>query len=327
MNFVDGLLPNKRQIMGNIQNLKNIVSYNLQQYDKNKLLRYRLIQSKIGVKKYYKITTANKTIIGNQVIQFVQNKLIEVYLIDRNSSNSLSAYKYKLYDHDIEGTSIIHYWADDLDDLQSEMTLIVDTQGQLVDIYNFDFLLTKWYGCFVSRLKKKYPHGVDLMIEETTNLLKNKSRYMNLFTGGYNMWRFFLQNWYSKGFDEDEQYKLKLHNYWGNVDLDLIVNSEIEPFEDTDFVHTIRNKAVLDDENFDKKMFARQMKTLANTYNVSTILDVDMEEIYEFEENGTLKKSDLFLQTSVSNWYSISNAFQLIQISELDFEKVIMKQR
>lgn len=321
MEFVDRLPLNEEKKKQDVQ----AVSDNSQQYDKKKLFKYSLIQPKVRERYYYKITTANKTIIGNQVMQFIQTKLIEIYLIDRKSSNLLLGYK--LHNHDIEGTSMIHYWADDLDDLQSEMTLIIDTKGRLVDIYNFDTLLIKWYRYFVSRLKKKYPNGVDLMIEETTNLLKDKKRYMYLITGGYNIWRFFLQNWYSKGFDKDEQYKLKLHNYWGNVDLDLIVNSKIEPLENTDFIYTIRNTALLDDVNFNKKMFARQMKTLANTYNISTLLNVDMEEVYEFGEDGTLKKSNLFLQTSVSNWYSINNAFQLTQISELDFEKLIQKQR
>lgn len=321
MEFIDRLFPYKIQNMQYIINSDNGISENTQRCDKKKSLKYNLIQPKVGERFYYKIVAANKTIIGNQVIQFIQNKLIEIYIINRNSSNLLIAYK--LHNHDIEGTSMIHYWADDLDDLQSDMTMIIDTEGRLIDIYNFDTLLTKWYSCFVSRLKKKYPNGIDQMIEETTMFLKDKSHYMHLFTGGYNMWRFFLQNWYSKGFDKDEQYKLKLHNYWGNVDLDLIVNSKIEPLEGINLVHTIKNTAVLDDENFNKKMFSRQMKILSNSYNISTELDIDMEETYEFGEDGLLKKSDLFLKTSTSNWYSINNAFQLLQISELDFEKAI----
>jgi hypothetical protein len=268
-------------------------------------------------KYFFLITSANRTIIGNKKMEFIQEKGVEFCLTEKSQSQFI--FRYKLHNHQMKGSSLIHYWTDDMEELQSELILVIDENGILVDIDNFDQLNSKWAKMGGEMRSKYKDETVDAIVSETTKLLKNKQRLLETFTG-YSSWRFFLQNWYNRKFGEEEQSKLLLKGYFGAVDLPLIISSKAKNYTNKEILHTIENTAVLDKKNFQRKDFARMLKTLTNMYNIDANLSVDMEEKYEFQEDGWIDKAEMFLETSVTNWYSVTNAHQLNRLNQDEFD-------
>ena len=64
------------------------------------------------------------------------------------------------------------------------------------------------------------------------------------------------------------------------------------------------------------------LKNLTKVYNIDASLTVDFEESYTFIKNGTLSGAELFLNTSVSNWYIVLTGHKLVQISKTGLEKL-----
>lgn len=264
----------------------------------------------LGEKYRYKVTTANRTLIGNKNMEFVQDKEIELSLL--KIENQQLKFRYRLINHKMENSALIHQWADDIEVIYQELILLTNVDGVLMDIENFREINTRWIKLKGS-LKKKYPFGVDFMIEETTRLLKDKNRFMETFIG-YSFWRAFFQGWF-KEYEKEEKKELVLKKYFGTIDLPLILNSRIESRQGKYDISFCENTAELNKKRFNRKEFARMLKDLTDIYNIDASLSVDMEEKYHFSEKGVLQKADIFLETYVNEWYSVSNAHQ-IQILE-----------
>lgn len=270
-------------------------------------------------RKFYHLNSANRTIIGNKMSEFIQEKIIEISLIDQ-TENSL-VFKYNLKAQKMEGSAIIHQWSSDMDNLQADLILVTDLEGNFIDINQFDTLQKKWKEDFLPKLKVKYADfqpGLDVMIQETTKLLQNKELFIKNFIG-YSCWRFFFQSWYKK-FSAEEEIPLLLTGYFGNIDLPLMLSTSTTVDNNNIF---IERSARLDNENFDRKSFARMLKDLTNVYNIEASLDIDMEERYTINNDGWLSEGELFLETSVNNWYSVSNAHQLKELSENEYHSFI----
>ena len=62
------------------------------------------------------------------------------------------------------------------------------------------------------------------------------------------------------------------------------------------------------------------MKNLTGVYNIEARLNVDFEESYAFLKNGTLANAELFLNSSVSNWYTVTTGHKLIQVTARGLE-------
>ncbi|PQL92581.1 hypothetical protein [Apibacter adventoris] len=265
----------------------------------------------LGEKYRYKVTTANRTLIGNKNMEFVQDKEIELSLL--KIENQQLKFRYRLINHKMENSALIHQWADDIEVIYQELILLTNVDGVLMDIENFREINTRWIKLKGS-LKKKYPLGVDFMIEETTRLLKDKNRFMETFIG-YSFWRAFFQGWF-KEYEKEEKKELVLKKYFGTIDLPLILNSRIESRQGKYDITFCENTAELNKKKFNRKAFARMLKDLTDIYNIDASLSVDMEEKYHFSEKGVLQKADIFLETYVNQWYSVSNAHQIQIIEE-----------
>ena len=170
---------------------------------------------------------------------------------------------------------------------------------------------------------KNYPQDIKPLVDGTSLLLKDKEKFINSLFGGYGFWRFFFQPWYRREYEETENSKIALKNYFGEVSLPLDVKSSILSRQDDEStVWKINNTAVLDNKGFDRRGFARMLKNLTKVYNIDASLTVDFEESYTFIKNGTLSGAELFLNTSVSNWYIVLTGHKLVQINKTGLEKL-----
>lgn len=270
--------------------------------------------------KYFYITSSNRTSIGNKMSEFVQEKVIEISLINKTENELV--FNYKLMAQNMQGTAKIHSWTADMDDLQSDLVLVTDLEGNFKDIHKFIYLFHKWENQILPKLRVKYAKhqpGLDVLIAETSKSLKNKETFIKSFVG-YSAWRFFFQSWYRQRSKQEEKPML-LKGYFGKIDLPLVVSSHTMPISENTL--GIENNAVLDKDKFDRKSFARMLKDLTNIYSIDATLTVDMEEIYEMNSDGWLEKGDLFLETSVTNWYEVSTAHQIKQVTRAEQELLI----
>jgi len=268
-----------------------------------------------GKSQLFFITSVNRTAVGSKLSEFVQKKLVELSLIE--TTESTLVFRYKLHHQVMEGSAMIHTWSADMEELQSDLVIITDLNGNCKDIDHFEKLSQKWEGGFLDEISPKYmdyKEVLQVMAEETSKLLGNKEQFLKTFVG-YSTWRFFFQDWYRIHPTEEDK-PLNLTQYFGKVDLPLNIHSVTEKETENGSPVVIKNTAVLDKERFDRKTFARMLKDLTNVYNIDASLEVDMEERYEFAEDGWLNEAEMFLQTAVSHWYSISSAHQIKRLSE-----------
>jgi hypothetical protein len=278
------------------------------------------IQAHFDKNKYYKVTTANRTIIGTQIIEFIQDKWISFSISKIFPSGDIE-WIYKLCAHTMQGSAPIHYLSDDLEELQSDIIFVTDRNGNLKDIKNFDSTRKKMTQDFIHNLHKKYPNRkMEAIIQATSDLLNNKDLFLDSFKG-YSFWRIFFQEKF-KTYKEDDIYKFNIKKYFGNIDLPLVVHSINEKKEQKN-VHylSIQNTASLDKEKFDRKSFARMLKDLTGIYNIDAELTIEMEEIYNYKETGNIHDVNLFLNTTVANWYSVTNAHQLKSLFDNEFDE------
>ncbi len=265
--------------------------------------------------KFFHINSANRTVIGNKMSEFVQQKIIEISFKDK-SENSL-VFNYSLKAQKMDGTATIHKWTSDMDNLQANLLLVTDLEGNFKDILDFENLYSKWKSGYKETLKFKYADfqpGLDIMLEETTKMLRNKEQFVNNFVG-YSSWRFFFQSWYKKH-EIEEKNSLILNGYFGKIDLPLYTSSNYFTSENG---ISVERRGELDKEKFDRKGFARMLKDLTHVYNIDASLKVDMEEKYEMGKDGYLQEAELFLDTSVTNWYSVATAHQLKRLNSEEF--------
>ncbi|MBO9153823.1 hypothetical protein ACFOTA_16505 [Chitinophaga sp. GCM10012297] len=279
-------------------------------------MEFNLDRPSPGSYVHYHITSANRTAIGSHMMQFVQHKLVKLRALERNETELVL--EYTLVAQQMEGTVRIHDWAADMDELQSPLELVLDNNGRLKDIRNFSTLHQKWTGFFAARMQKKYKHlkeSADNMIAETDKLLKDKARFLRAFEG-YSAWRFFFQDNYAEK-KPLVRAPFVLKTYFGAIDLPLLMESRWkEEYELHRHRYSLENRALLDAARFDRKSFARMLKDLTGVFNINASLEADLEEHYEYNGEHWLTKAELFLETKVSDWYSIVAAHTLAQVPE-----------
>ncbi len=273
-----------------------------------------------GYKQYIKLISASKTIVGKKVMEYVQNKwvIIEWNKIEEDDTYSLL---YKHIEQNVQGTSFIHKWMGDLEKIYEEVEFKVNKKGEILDIINL-YNLQRVFSNLLPYLRKSYPNSfLDLMIPQTSRLLKEKELLMKSFVG-YSTWRFFFQNLF-KLYDTQEQEGFILEGYFNKIDLPLLLNKKIESSQDSTEELIIKQTAQLNKSQFKQNEFSRMLKDLTGLYDVKTKLNVEMEEIYRLKKDGLFSTCDMFLETKVANWYSITSAHQLISLTEDEFNNEV----
>ncbi|PWV47730.1 hypothetical protein [Chitinophaga sp. S165] len=271
------------------------------------------------VKEYFLVTSANKTTIGNKKLEFVQDKLISFTVVDQQPDHLV--FEYKLYDQVMKGSSLIHYYSGDMDELQSDLLFKTDAAGRLKDLLRFNTLKLKLETGFERNIKKKYPKEFVIpLLEETSKLLTDKPRLLASFDG-YSSWRFFFQQWF-RSFEKKEEELLTLKKYFGNIDLPLDLQRTVTPsVRDKSRLSEMTVTASLNKTLFDRNAFSRMLKDLTHIYNIDATLNVTLEEQYDFSEEGSLTNAELFLETAVADWYSVTSAHQIKKLSEQSFHE------
>lgn len=266
--------------------------------------------------KFFHIISAGRILIGNKKSEFVYEKIIKLEIREITERNVI--YDYALISQSMNGSAIIHSWTAEIEMFQNRLILISDITGKLENIGNFSTIYERWEKEFVQKLKRKYINniGIDDVISETSKTLKNKDRYIKNFIG-YSSWRFLFQDWYRKHLPQ-EQEELLLKNYFGDIDLPLIIHTESIRDKVYDSKVLFRRTAELDNMKFKRKQFAEMLKNITNIYNIEASISLDMEESYTFQNNGWCEEAELFLQTSVNNWYLVGSAHQIKQITETE---------
>jgi hypothetical protein len=258
--------------------------------------------------------------MGNNITEYVLDRLVEVELKEvREDALFVRLCSHR---HDVKGTSLVHYFNNELCDIYSDIDIVVGYDGKVRDISDFDFIKDRWENKRPDILKN-YSQDIKPLVDGTSLLLKDKEKFIDSLFGGYSFWRFFFQPWYRREYKETENEKILLKNYFGDISLPLDVKSSILSRQDDDsIVWKIKNTASLDSKGFNRKGFARMLKNLTKVYNIDASLAVDFEENYTFIKNGTLSEAELFLNTSVSNWYIVLTGHKLIQVSKTGLEKL-----
>ncbi|NHA07679.1 hypothetical protein G7092_28020 [Mucilaginibacter sp. HC2] len=264
---------------------------------------------------WYQVTSSNRTIAGTKVLEFVQDRWVQIQLI--NEDEKQRVFEYTLLDQTMEGSALIHDWAADMEWLQSPVQVITNLEGKFIGIDNFSSFLTQWNNGYRAKIANKYQNreGIQVMLAETEKLLKDPKRFLQNFMG-YSHYRCFFQPFY-KELENVEEYPVLLKSFFGLVDLPLIINAHNE--QTGDWIKTT-NSAEIDNEKFDRKSFVRMMKDLTNTYNLKVDLQTEMEEIYLFK-NNVLQSADLYLQLHVPSFYTVVNAHQCKRIEQAELPK------
>lgn len=88
-----------------------------------------------------------------------------------------------------KGTSLVHYFNNELCDIYSDIDIVVGFDGKVRDISNFDFIKDRWENKRPDILKK-YSQDINPLVDGTSLLLKDKENFINSLFGGYGFWRF-----------------------------------------------------------------------------------------------------------------------------------------
>jgi hypothetical protein len=257
---------------------------------------------------YYHIITCNSTTIGAKNIEFVQDRWVQIKLIKEDKKQRI--YEYTLLNQNMDGSAVIHDLAADMEWLQSPIQVITNMEGAFIGINNFNSIPVKWEKEYRLKIFNKYQNfeGIDTLLLETDKILKDPMRFLQSFIG-YSHYRCLFQSFY-RNLEKEEKHLLMLKGFFGAIDLPLIIHTDNTKTNDQ---IKISNRATLDAEKFDRKSFVRMMKDITNTYNLKVDLIIDMEEIYQFD-NNILTTSDLFLQVHVPSFYTVVSAHQCKQI-------------
>jgi len=271
---------------------------------------------------FYHSISANRTILGEKIIQFAHDKVFGLTLIEKNEDNFV--FDYQLANHKMVGSGLIHEWASDMEYLQEHLIIKTDKKGSFVEILNFEEVQQKWDKQFIKNLKKKYSshkEGAKMLIEQTSLLMENPLRFQESFKG-YNILRSFFQGYLGEH-ENVEESKLNLKGYFGQIDLPLIIRSEYLTEDTPETACRIFSTAKLDRRAFKRHEFARMLKVVTDIFDVDATLTIDMEEQYRFTPDYFLKDAELFLQTYVNNWYAITNSHELRLIDQSEIGKII----
>lgn len=270
-------------------------------------------------KQFFQTTTANRVHIGSKITEFLHEKLVEFRLIDRIPGKL--AVQYRLHNQIFRGSTLMHRLAADLEELYSDIIFITSIEGDLQGIYNYAELNDKWSQKFIPHIQKIYPtEFAEAIINQTTLLLSDKEKFLSTFKG-FSSWRFFFRNWYRQ-YEESETEDLTITGYFNTIDLPLTLNIINSPNKsDRRFVESIESTAILDSQKFDRPSFARMLKDLTRVYNIDASLSVEMEERFTFCKDGTLNKGEMFLETSVADWYTVTSAHEARHLDNETFKQ------
>jgi len=268
----------------------------------------------------YEAVSANRTIMGNKIIQFVHEKKIALTLIEKDEKNLF--FEYKLIKQKMEGSGLIHEWAADMEYLQEYLIIRTDKKGNFLEILNFEKIREKWDKKTIKELRRKYSshkEGIKMLIERTSLILEDKIQFQESFKG-YNLFRCFFQGYFGIH-NEKEENTLNIKGYFGEIDLPLIIQSTHHAEETTELAYQIFNTAKLNRKVFKRHDFARMLKIVTDIFDVDATLTIDMEEKYRFTSDCFLKEAELFLQTYVNDWYAITNTHELKLINNFEAVK------
>ena len=263
-------------------------------------------------KDFYQSVSANRVILGEKITEFRHFRLFKLNCL-KQTENSL-IFEYILLDQKMEGTALIHQWTKDLELLQNRLLFKTDLYGNIISIENISELQNKWKSEFKSFLTKKYTQeGSRQLIENTEQILYNKQEFEQQFFG-YSFLRTLFHGYYNV--KELTESSLSLKNYFGQLDLELTIQSKKEN-------NNITNTAVLNKELFKQKEFTQLIRDITHTYNLKVDLTIDLEEIFSFNEQGQIKESSLYLETAVPDIYYIIIAHQTNLVEQKEHKNTL----
>ncbi|PQL93015.1 hypothetical protein [Apibacter sp. wkB309] len=214
----------------------------------------------------------------------------------------------------MEGRALIHQWTKDLELLQNRLLLKTDLYGNIISIENISELQNKWKSEFKSFLTKKYTQkGSHQLIENTEQIFYNKQEFEQQFFG-YSFLRTLFHGYYNV--KELTENSLSLKNFFGQLDLELKLQSKKEN-------NKITNTAVLNKELFKQKDFIQLIRDITHTYNLKVDLNIDLEEIFSFNEQEQIKESSLYLETAVPDLYYIIIAHHTNLVEQEEHKKTL----
>ncbi|MBV7529414.1 hypothetical protein [Chitinophaga sp. sic0106] len=274
-----------------------------------------IYKPRAGDSALYHLTSANRTIVGGRLMEFVQQKVVRMQMIGEEEGDTI--FEYTILSQQVDGTALIHEWAMDMEVLQSPLKIVLDENGQLKDVRNLYEIRERWERSYADQLRRKYKkqEGLEELIAATTALLEDKARFVQSLDG-FSAWRFFFQDNY-KGQKEEVLQPLVLKGYFGQVDLPLTLTAIWkEEYEIGAYHCQLTHKGTLDKPRFDRKQFGRMLKDLTGVFNVSAELDLLMEEEFHYDKHRWLTSGEMYLETKVSDWYLVASAHVLERISE-----------
>ena len=270
----------------------------------------------------YKCTSVNRTVIGAKKIEFVLDKVIEISFEEVNNGEKI--YTIKLLGHQLVGTSLIHEWASDMEKLQDILIFKTDKTGVIISVENRNTIRRKWNSYFKDEMYEKYKdkggEGTELLIEQTSKLLKDENDFLKSFLG-FNIYHIFFQGHYTKELKQsNKEYTIK--GYFGKDDLHLILDTDIKENKNDNSI-TIETRGDLDKEKFNQEAFTKHIKGMIGALDVNAKLNVEVEEKYIFDKRGWLKEADIYLKTHAANMYALANAHIVEQIDKNKSEEIL----
>lgn len=272
---------------------------------------------------FYHCVSANRTIVGSKKIEFISDKIIELSVKDDIDSNLI--FTYKLLACNLKGSGIIHQWAEDVENLQDKIVFKTDKTGKLISIENRINILAKWTSSIKLKMWNKYKkygeEGAEMMVQQTTELLRNEEMFFKSFVG-FNLYYIFFQGHY-KNYSSIEKFDFKIKNYFGNYDLPIVIQNEI--FENEHLNICIKRKGTLNKEIFEQNKFISMIKKLTGVIDINASLNVEHEENYVFDKNNFIKSAETFLKTDAANMYALASAHSVNIIDEYDVENLTLQ--
>lgn len=268
----------------------------------------------------YHCVSANRTILGAKKIEFISDKIVEiVYKKDKNDDGYIL--EYKLLGNKFIGTQLIHEWASDMEKLQNHLIFSINKKGELISIKNRTAINTKWRVFFKDKMKEKYKvdrEGVDLMIQETSKLLKDDNRFRKSFVG-FNLYKIFFPFVY-ENYKTIKNEKYSINKYFGEFDLDFLLNSNLKENEKT---KKIEVRGIVDKEKFAQEKFTKMIKKLTGALDIDATLNIKLEENYVFNKKLHLSEAELYLKTESANMYALATGHTIKEIDEREKERLL----
>lgn len=270
----------------------------------------------------YHCTSVNRTVIGAKKIEFVLDKIIEISFNEENENEK--TYTIQLLGHQLTGSSLMHEWASDMELLQEKLIFKISKAGSIISIENLPEIYVKWHSFFKDKMSQKYKdtggEGTELMIEQTSKLLKNEEKFLKSFEG-FNLYHIFFQGHYEKELQLSNREYL-IEGYFGKDDLPLLLNTIIIENEKDNSI-TLETKGDLDKEKFNQEAFTKHIKGMIGALDVNATLNVELEEKYVFDKKGWLTEADVYLKTHAANMYALANAHIVKQVDQNESKEIL----